>query len=79
MAKKTFFLPLHYKKYANSYFWRTQDLQEVDYIEDTDGVLHAYELKWNRNKKSYLTKTFSKAYPDHTFDIINSENYDDFL
>lgn len=67
------------KMYANTYFWRTQDQQEIDYIEDKDGILHTYEIKWNKNKKSYLTKTFSKAYPNHTYDIINSENYDDYL
>ncbi|NOY95759.1 MAG: ATP-binding protein, partial [Chlorobi bacterium] len=39
---------LHYNNiWANSYFWRTQDQQEIDYIEERDGILYAYEIKWN--------------------------------
>ena len=35
---------------ANSYFWRTYDQQEIDYIEESNGVLKAFEIKWNKNK-----------------------------
>lgn len=33
----------------NTYFWQTYDKQEVDYIEEDDGKLHAYEFKYNPN------------------------------
>lgn len=65
--------------YGKSYFWRTQQQQEVDYLEDYDGVLHAYEFKWNPTKQSRLTDTFVKSYPDHTFAVITPENYQDFV
>lgn len=65
--------------YANTYFWRTTQQQEIDYIEDKDGTLHCFEFKWNPNKSASLTKTFSKAYPNSTFELINRENYIDFI
>jgi len=65
--------------WANSYFWRTQDQQEIDYIEERDGVLYAWEFKWNTNKRVKLSKTFMETYPNHQFSVINPGNYEDFL
>lgn len=65
--------------YGKSYFWRTQQQQEVDYLEDYDGVLHAYEFKWNPVRQPRLTDTFAKGYPDHTFLVVTTENYQDFV
>ncbi len=65
--------------YGKSYFWRTQQQQEVDFIEDYDGVLHAYEFKWSTTKQPRLTETFAKNYPDHTFAVISPDNYQDFV
>ena len=65
--------------YGRSYFWRTQQQQEVDYIEDIDGVLHAFEFKWSTSKQPKLTETFAKSYPNHTFTVVNPENYQDFV
>lgn len=65
--------------YGKSYFWRTKQQQEVDYIEDYDGVLHAYEFKWSNTKQPRLTETFTNGYPDHTFSVVNPDNYQDFV
>jgi uncharacterized protein len=65
--------------FANRYFWRTVEQQEIDYIEEIDGTLHAYEFKWNPNKKAYLTKTFANSYSNHEFKVINRDNYESFL
>lgn len=71
---------LHYHGiWCNSYFWRTQDQQEIDYIEERDGKLHAFEFKLNPLKKARLSKTFSRAYPEHSFSVINKNNYYEFL
>jgi uncharacterized protein len=70
----------HYmKSWVNSYFWRTTDQQEVDYLEEQDGRLSAYEFKWNPVKKVRLATAFAKAYPASSFDIITPENYEEFL
>ena len=65
--------------YGKSYFWRTQQQQEIDYIEDIDGVLHTYEFKWNNSKHPRLTDTFAKNYPNHTFTVLSPENYQSFV
>ena len=65
--------------YGKSYFWRTQQQQEVDYIEDYDGVLHAYEFKWSSTKQPRLTESFAKNYPEHSFSVIGPDNYQEFV
>jgi uncharacterized protein len=65
--------------FANRYFWRTQNQQEIDYIEERDGILNAFEFKWNPAAKAYLPKTFQRAYPEHRFGIVNRENYQEFV
>lgn len=71
---------LHYNGFsANRYFWRTHQQQEIDYMEDTDGILHAFEFKWGAKSKARMPATFSNAYPDHTFKVVTSEDYDHFL
>ncbi len=65
--------------YAGQFFWRTKQQQEIDYIEEAEGTLAAYEFKWNPKKKSRFSKTFLNAYPNHTTGIITPDNYIDFL
>lgn len=65
--------------YVNSYFWRTITQQEIDLIEEKDGILHAFEIKWNENKKSRLPASFATAYPQHSFDVISPENYLEYI
>jgi uncharacterized protein len=61
------------------YFWRTTQQQEIDYIEERNGTLHAFECKWNRTRPSKCPVTFSKAYSPGTFDTITRENYVGFI
>lgn len=65
--------------YARSWFWRTTAKQELDYIEEKDGKLSAYELKWNPRRKASLPLSFRNAYPDAKFVVINRENIEDLL
>ena len=64
---------------VNSYFWRTQAQQEIDLIEEKDGILHAIELKWKENKKVNIPNTFAVHYPQHSFRVITPSNYIEFL
>lgn len=64
---------------TNDYFWRNQAQQEIDFVEDYNGILHAYEFKWNANKKAYFSKSFTKAYPNHQLMIVNNSNYLEFI
>lgn len=65
--------------FGNQFFWRTAQKQEIDYIEEHDGIFNAFEFKYSPNRKARLPKTFSNAYPSHNFSIINKENYGNFL
>jgi predicted AAA+ superfamily ATPase len=74
-----------YKKYkyenrwANFFFWRTQDQQEIDLVIEENQVYHSFEIKWNKNAKARLSKTFSKNYQPNTFHVITPESIDEFL
>jgi predicted AAA+ superfamily ATPase len=67
------------KFYGNTYFWRTKDKQEIDYLEEKDSKLSAFEFKWTNKKKHHITKTFTNAYPESEISIIHSENYAEFV
>lgn len=70
----------HYNDlFANRYFWRTTQQQEIDYIEEYGGILHAYEFKWNPRKQYRFSKTFLNAYPENETMIITPENFDTFI
>lgn len=64
---------------TNNYFWRTYDQQELDWLEERGNELAGFEFKWNENKKSKIPTAFGKAYPDATFEVINKQNYLDFI
>ncbi len=74
---------IKHQKYMNmlvyNYFWRTYDHQEIDWIEDRGGEIHTYEFKWNPKKGARIPKIFSETYPNSDFQVINSENYLDWL
>jgi predicted AAA+ superfamily ATPase len=65
--------------FCNTYFWRTKQQQEIDYIEEYEGNLHAYEFKWNPKAKYNFSKTFLRAYPNNETHIIHRENLDQFI
>ncbi len=68
-----------YKKiYANNYFWRTWDQKEIDWIEEKEGNLYAYEFKYSKEKAKF-PKSFLTAYPKAKIKVINTFNYLDFL
>ena len=67
------------KTYAKGYFWRTTAKQEIDYIEECNGSITAFEMKWNPKKKASLPLSFSRSYPDTDFHVVTSENYYEFL
>ena len=71
----------HYQQYyCNMYFWRTQSQQEIDYIEERDGMMTVFEMKWNPKKaNTTIPEAFLKAYPIKETTIITPENYLDWL
>lgn len=71
---------LHYHKiYSNIYFWRTTQQQEIDYIEERNGRLYAFEFKYSAGKNPKLPITFGKNYPETEFSVVNKDNFQPFL
>ena len=65
---------------AQSWFWRTQQQKEIDYLEEENGQLSAYEFKWNDKKASAnAPESFIKAYPTAIYHIITPQNVDEIL
>jgi uncharacterized protein len=67
------------KKTVTNYFWRTYDQQELDWLEEENGQLSAFEFKWNENRKAKIPTAFAKAYPEAIFEVISKGNYLDFI
>lgn len=64
---------------SNNYYWRTYDQQEIDWVEEREGKLYGYELKWNPEKRIKEPVAWSNAYPGSSFHLINNENYLEFI
>jgi predicted AAA+ superfamily ATPase len=63
---------------ANRFFWRTYTLKEIDYLEERDGILHAYEMKYS-GRSTKVPAAFIQNYPDSEYEEINRDNFLNFL
>ena len=60
------------------HFWRTYDQQEIDLIEEKNEVINAYEMKWGK-KLPKAPAGFMKTYTGADFNVVNPDNYLEFL
>ena len=60
------------------YFWRTYDEQEIDLFEVSGDVISAFEFKWGE-KMPNIPQAFSTAYPQARFQVVNRNNYLEFI
>jgi predicted AAA+ superfamily ATPase len=63
---------------TNNFFWRTYDRQEIDWVEERDGTIHGFELKWTESKAA-APVAWRNAYPEASFTVISRENYSHWL
>jgi hypothetical protein len=63
---------------ARTYFWRTKQQQEVDFVEENGTNVFGFEFKWNKKKNQKLPKTFTDTYNAES-KIIDKENFRDFV
>lgn len=61
------------------YFWRTTQQQEIDYLEERDRRLFAYEFKWSVKSKPKFPRAFTKNYPEAETQLITPDNFNMFL
>jgi len=64
--------------FANCYFWRTWDQKEIDLIEEREGKLYGYEIKW-REEKLKPPKDWIENYKNADFKVITKKNYLEFV
>jgi len=67
------------QKWVNNWYWRTTEQQEIDYVEEENGQLSAFEFKWNPKAKGSVPSSFRKTYPAATINRIHRENFETFL
>jgi uncharacterized protein len=63
---------------VNHYFWRTYDQKEIDLVEERENKLFGYEFKWSETKVK-PPAAFLESYRKSSFEVINRENYLDFI
>jgi hypothetical protein len=62
---------------TSSYFWRTYTGAEIDYVEEKNGVLYAYEIKYSKARKK-APQTWTENYGSN-FNSITRENFFDYI
>lgn len=65
-------------RFPNTWFWRSHQQQEVDYLEEEGGALAGYEIKWGE-KRLRVPSAFAAAYPDCPVILVNSNNLMEFV
>ena len=70
---------LDYKKiYGHLYFWRTYEQKEIDIVEERDGKLAGYDIKWKKDKIK-PPKDWLATYKNAEYKVINQDNYLDYV
>jgi uncharacterized protein len=64
--------------YTNNYFWRTVQKQEIDFVEDSNGQLTAFEFKWKRKGSAKIPSAFLREYAA-IGQVIDKDNFREFV
>ncbi|MBI4825729.1 MAG: ATP-binding protein [Nitrospirae bacterium] len=64
--------------FASNYFWRTYDRKEIDLVEEAEGKLHGYEIKWKQTKAG-SPKGWLESYNNADYTVITKDNYLKFI
>ncbi|MDR2205611.1 MAG: ATP-binding protein [Flavobacteriaceae bacterium] len=67
------------EQWTQRFFWRTTEQQEIDYVEEENGILSAFEFKWSATAKAKISKTFTNTYPNAFKSVISPENFETFV
>jgi len=60
------------------HFWRTYDKKEIDLVEEHEGKLYGYEIKWSKSKVK-VPKDWRQNYPNASFEVIHRGNYMNYI
>ncbi len=65
-------------KKVNSFFWRTYDQKEIDYVEEYGGKIDGFEIKW-REDAYKIPKDFTESYVGSSVSLVNRSNFRKFV
>jgi hypothetical protein len=68
----------YHKRIVNSFFWRTFQQQEIDYVEESNGKITGYEFKWKDNSRVSIPQRFKETY-DATGIVVSRNNFRNFV
>ena len=61
--------------YGKTYFWRNKLQAEIDYVEEIDGKIYAFEFKWNPESKVKFPQAFVEKYQPSETKVIHRDNF----
>lgn len=64
---------------AESRYWRLRTGAEIDYVEERDGQLRGWEIKYSPKKQAKAPTRRLEAYPGATWAQVDRSNYLEFL
>jgi uncharacterized protein len=64
---------------GKKYFWRNTEKVEIDYIEEINGELYIFEIKWNPKEKVKFSSTFLNEYKPKSKQVVHRENFMEFV
>lgn len=68
------------RRFVNSYFWRTNQQQEIDYIEECDGQFSIFEMKWNpKRANTQFPSSFISTYNVKEKAIVTPNNWPEWV
>lgn len=71
-------LQAYHQQYTSNYFWRTVQKQEIDFVEERNGKINAYEFKWNNRGNKKIPASFLREYKAKG-EIIDRQNFRAFV
>lgn len=67
-------------EHRTNYFWRTDDGNEIDHVEEFSDYFTWFEYKWgNKKENKNSIKIFHETYKNSSGITVNRENFEDFL
>lgn len=62
------------RRFPGFYSWRTYNQQDIDLVEERDGVVCGFECKWLPKAGIKTPKDWLDAYPDAGFEVVTRED-----
>ncbi|MFA7543368.1 MAG: ATP-binding protein [Candidatus Cloacimonadaceae bacterium] len=61
------------------YFWRSVQMQEIDFVEEESAAFWAAEIKLNPKRRVRIPKNFADNYAPQGFETVNLDSFHEFV